>query len=152
MARKTSKTPAGDSSRVDHPAGTLSTDKPESEAQSGAGNPVGPAGGAGVDASIQQALAKGDLVKADELISKVETDFRAVCPNLSAALDVWQAAGNENPPTAVRIAAKVEGFRRADIAHSKEPREYPIESFKLPWTPEQLEKLLGEPNLVVELI
>lgn len=129
-----------------------STDEPESEAPvGGSGDPAAPAEGAAEAAirRIEQALAQGDLDKADELLSKVEADFRASYPNFSVAVDAWQAAGHTAQPSAVRVVSRIEGFRRANIAHSKAPSEYPLESLKLP---EQLEQLLGEPNLVVELI
>ncbi|MDL2320767.1 hypothetical protein LJC47_00255 [Desulfosarcina sp. OttesenSCG-928-B08] len=48
----------------------------------------------------------------------------------------------------IRITSKKEGFRRAGVAHSRTPKEYPDEAF----TAEQLKQLKAEPMLVVELI
>lgn len=49
---------------------------------------------------------------------------------------------------ALRITAKVDGFRRAGIAHPAAPTIHPLESL----TPAQIEALDGEPMLVVEEI
>jgi hypothetical protein len=46
----------------------------------------------------------------------------------------------------IRITAKQEGFRRAGMAHTKEPKEYPDNKF----TREQLAALKAEPMLIVE--
>lgn len=50
--------------------------------------------------------------------------------------------------SALRITSKVNGFRRAGVAHPSTPTEYPADVF----TPEQAEALMAEPNLVVEVI
>lgn len=97
---------------------------------------------AGAAASAEQMGEIGDYLKAEQ------DKFRTAYPKLSAAIDAWQAKGGPQP-TAVRIVSKIDGFRRAGIAHSKEPREHPMESFA---APEQLEALLAEPNLIVEFI
>lgn len=111
-------------------ASTNSTDTPSEDREGGAGNPAGPAA-------------------TSTFLAEMEAKFREACPHLAAAIDAWEAAGKEGRPVAVRIAAKRDGFRRAGMAHSKAPAEHPIETFR---EPEQLEQLLGEPNLVVELI
>lgn len=46
------------------------------------------------------------------------------------------------------ITSKIEGFRRAGVAHSTTPTPYAEDRF----TPEQLAQLQGEPNLVVQLL
>lgn len=48
----------------------------------------------------------------------------------------------------IRITSKSEGFRRAGIAHSSVPTEYPDDAF----TKDQLAQLKAEPMLVVEEI
>ncbi|NVO00032.1 MAG: hypothetical protein HXX17_11955 [Geobacteraceae bacterium] len=48
----------------------------------------------------------------------------------------------------IRITAKLAGFRRAGVAHSKEATEYADDAF----TKEQLKALQDEPNLVVEIV
>ncbi|MBP0439439.1 HI1506-related protein [Tianweitania sediminis] len=72
-------------------------------------------------------------------------------PNLWRALEGWA----DNAPFSelafgphVRIQARIAGFRRAGMAHGLAPAEYPGATF----TPDQLEALLVEPNLVVELV
>ena len=47
----------------------------------------------------------------------------------------------------IRITAKLDGFRRAGMAHTKEPAEYPDNKF----TKEQLAALKAEPMLIVEV-
>lgn len=74
-------------------------------------------------------------------------ELRAAFPRLAAAIDEWQASGRP-APTIVRVVAKVDRFRRAGVAHSREGADHPIEAF----TSEQIEALLGEPNLVVTLV
>lgn len=48
----------------------------------------------------------------------------------------------------IRITAKQDGFRRAGMAHTKEPRLYPDNRF----TPAELDALKAEPMLVVEIL
>lgn len=48
----------------------------------------------------------------------------------------------------IRIRSKTPGFRRCGIAHPATATEYADDDF----TPEQLEQLLAEPELLVELI
>jgi hypothetical protein len=48
----------------------------------------------------------------------------------------------------IRITSKVEGFRRAGMAHSTKPQEYPDHKF----SKEQIAALQAEPMLKVEII
>lgn len=48
----------------------------------------------------------------------------------------------------IRITAKQDGFRRAGMAHTKDPKEYADNKF----TREQLAALKAEPMLIVEVI
>jgi len=48
----------------------------------------------------------------------------------------------------LRIVAKKDGFRRAGIAHTSEPQEYPLSKF----SKEQVEQLKKDPMLVVQEI
>lgn len=115
--------------------GSISSIPPESVDQGGAGNTAGSAGSLAVeDCAIW--------------LDGGEAEFRARFPRLAAAIDAWQATGAP-APTAVRIRSKVEGFRRAGIAHSKMPVEHQLGAFL---KPEHLEALFAEPNLVVEFI
>lgn len=51
-------------------------------------------------------------------------------------------------PKAIRISSAIDGFRRAGIAHTKAPVEYPAGRF----TQKELQALIDEPNLTVEAI
>ncbi|CAN7167399.1 HI1506-related protein [Mesorhizobium amorphae] len=114
--------------------GTNSTDNPPSEdRQGGAGNAAGSA---------------ESLLEASAIWLDGETEFRARFPRLSTAIEGWQGSGAP-VPTAIRIRSKIEGFRRAGIAHSKTPVEHQLGAFL---KPEHLEALFAEPNLTVELI
>lgn len=119
--------------------GTNSTDIPREQTdQGGAGNLAGSAGSAldGIDLGA--------------LRPDAEAEFRAKFPRFSAAMEAWQAEHESGEmPTGLRIKAKKDGFRRGGIAHSKSPVDHPVETFT---SPEQLEAIFAEPNLVVELI
>ncbi|TPJ83848.1 hypothetical protein FJ422_16375 [Mesorhizobium sp. B2-6-3] len=117
--------------------GTLSTDTREQSDQGGPGNGAGSAG----------SLTLEDLEKR---LGTAENEFRSKFPRMAAAIDAWQSSSADGEvPSGIRIRSKIDGFRRAGIAHSKEPVEHGMEAFK---GPEQLEALFAEPNLVVELI
>lgn len=47
----------------------------------------------------------------------------------------------------IRITSKIDGFRRAGVAHPAAPTEYPDDEF----SKEQLAALKAEPMLIVEL-
>lgn len=121
------------------PQGTFSADNPPSEAAGGGSNPAAPAELPGHD---------GWLAFLDLGRDEAERRF----PLTLAALQAWaEGAGSavalQAGPT-IRIAAKRDGFRRAGVAHSREPVDHPAER----WTPDELEALLAEPNLRVELV
>lgn len=48
----------------------------------------------------------------------------------------------------IRITSKIDGFRRAGVAHPAAPTEYPDDKFNK----EQLAALKAEPMLIVELV
>lgn len=48
----------------------------------------------------------------------------------------------------IKITSKQDGFRRAGMAHTVTPKEYPNDKF----TKEQLAALKAEPMLVVEIL
>ncbi|SMH42476.1 hypothetical protein [Mesorhizobium australicum] len=73
-------------------------------------------------------------------------EARAMYPCFFTASETWKAAHPGTLPTIVRISSKIEGFRRADLAHSKAPVDHSIFDFD----PDRLERLLAEPNLRVE--
>ncbi|RWE51087.1 MAG: hypothetical protein EOS24_33660 [Mesorhizobium sp.] len=103
--------------------GIISSITVESEGQGGAGNAAGSAEPSTLD------------------------EFQAKFPRLSAAIEAWKATSYE-PPVGLRIRSKIEGFRRAGVAHSKAPVEHPLDRWP---QPEQLEALFSEPNLTIEL-
>lgn len=45
----------------------------------------------------------------------------------------------------IRIVSKIDGFRRAGIAHTREPKDYRVDAF----TDAQLQALAKEPNLTI---
>lgn len=139
---------------------------PESAAQGGSGDPAAPAGlaeaaAAGGDGGLAAPAfdeMMGHLAfKREETFSDippiihfnadhVADEWVAKYPRLFAASEAWKAAHPDTRPSVIRISAKVEGFRRAGMAHSKAPVDHPLGTFD----PDQLEQLLGEPNLKVE--
>lgn len=75
-------------------------------------------------------------------------EFARAFPLTVAAIREWsEQLGDAEAPT-VRIRAKRDGFRRCNMAHPKAATDHPGERF----TPDELERLLSEPNLVVELV
>nr|WP_295470264.1 HI1506-related protein [Mesorhizobium sp.] len=99
------------------------TDASESEDQGGSDDLVAPAGFA---VAVVEAKAK--------------------YPRFFAASEAWRAAHPGVLPTVMRITSKVEGFRRARMAHPKATVDHPIGTFDA----DQTEALLAEPNLKVE--
>ncbi len=72
--------------------------------------------------------------------------FAAKFPCLAAALEKWGSISSE-PPKAVRVVAKVDGFRRSGMAHPTTPVEHPVEKFA---EPDLLEALFAERQLTVD--
>ena len=68
--------------------------------------------------------------------------------DLAAALEKWRSTSSE-PPRAVRVVAKVDGFRRAGMAHPTTPVEHPVENFADPGV---LEALFAERQLTVDFV
>lgn len=154
MAKKVSEDATAETAKPavsDQADAAPQTNTPESEDQGGAGDPAGPAGDLAVDQQIDAGLAASaeQLAEIDGYLKAEQEKFRAAYPKLSAAIDAWQASDNLRQPKGVRIVSKIDGFRRAGIAHSKEAAEHPVETFRLP---EQLEALFAEPNLIVEFV
>ncbi|RWN30128.1 MAG: hypothetical protein EOR97_17295 [Mesorhizobium sp.] len=147
--------------------GTNSTNEPpQSDDQGGAGDPAGSAGSLTLEdvvnrpsmagfakPTLDELIAVGDPLeglKVEKRLGTAEDEFRAKYPRMFVALEAWRAEhGDDDLPRGLRIRSKIDGFRRAGIAHSKAPVEHQLGAFK---GPEQLEALFAEPNLVVELI
>ncbi|HEV2501611.1 MAG TPA: HI1506-related protein [Mesorhizobium sp.] len=124
---------------------------PESD-QGGAGNAAGPAGAPSTEELIAAGAetSRRQLAEVRETLAKGRDEFKAMFPHLAAAIDAWEDSDTAPlAPTALRIVAKVDGFRRAGVAHSKAGVDHPLEAFP---SPIQLEQLFSEPNLVVTFI
>lgn len=78
----------------------------------------------------------------------VAKEFAMMFPRLAAALEKWRSTSSE-PPRAVRVVAKVDGFRRAGMAHPTTPVEHPVENFAEPGL---LEALFAERQLTVDFV
>ncbi|WP_027143149.1 HI1506-related protein [Mesorhizobium sp. WSM3626] len=137
-------------------AATGTNTSSESDDQGGAGDAAGSAGPQHAEffknpdesvtiATLDDAL---DALGGQGEHLDTEAEFRARFPRMSAELDAWKAENGDQLPAGLRIRSKLDGFRRAGIAHSKAPVEHQIGAFK---GPEQLEALFAEPNLKVEL-
>lgn len=100
---------------------------------------------AGPDAP-QPAVAAGTPLPDDA--QPGEEAFRLRFPRLAAALKAWQAA-HDAPPSGLRVVSRIDGFRRAGMAHGIAAIEHDLSAFRLP---EQLEALLAEPMLTVEFV
>lgn len=157
MAKTASKTtPTGPKEPV-QPVVTNSTDTPQSEPQQGgSGDLAAPAGSGDTDAS-QGREGGGTGPKVDgpavPRFDVYEAEFRQSWPLFSAAIDAWRVDHAE-PPAGIRVRARVEGFRRAGIAHPAAWVEHPFdgEPASLITGPDVVEQLLAEPRLQVELI
>ena len=68
--------------------------------------------------------------------------------DVSEAPKAGGAGDPADPARIVRIRSKREGFRRCGFAHSKQAIDHPAGRF----SPNQLERLLAEPMLIVEFI
>lgn len=120
------------------------------EKQGSINKPESAAGGDGDLAIPAQALPGRNGWLELEGLGQEEAERRF--PLVLAAMKVWADGARSmqaalSGPT-VRIAAKRDGFRRAGMAHPRQPTEYPAEQF----TPEQLEALLADAALKVELV
>lgn len=82
------------------------------------------------------------------LLDVERAEFRAKFPRLTAAIEAWTASSSA-PPKALRVVAKVDGFRRAGMAHPSAATEHPLETFPYP---EPLEALFAEPQLTVDFV
>ncbi|MBN9236077.1 MULTISPECIES: hypothetical protein [Phyllobacteriaceae] len=100
---------------------------------------------AGPDAP-QPAVAAGTPLPDDA--QPAEEAFRLRFPLLAAALAAWRAA-HDAPPSCLRVVSRIDGFRRAGMAHSAVAVLHDLSAFRLP---EQVEALLAEPMLTVEFV
>lgn len=103
-----------------------------------------PQDAAGTDAGGAEPAPSDAAAMADIEVSWLRGEF----PLMTAAIEAWRATSSE-PPRAVRIVAKVDGFRRSGMSHSSQATEHPLEAFV---HPELLEALFAEPVLTVDFI
>jgi hypothetical protein len=96
------------------------------------------------------ALLPGAAVHSEPDAAAVGQDGAANPPGLGEPGGFLSAADAGNKPAtgSLRITSTLEGFRRAGVAHSRQPQVFPVGSF----SPEQIEALLAEPLLSVELL
>lgn len=95
--------------------------------------------------------AQPPVAALDEAMKADQAAFREAFPQLAAAIDAWTEKSPGTQPAAIRVSARVEGFRRAGIEHSKAPVDHQLDLVD-GLKPEQLEQLFAEPNLVVQLV
>ena len=69
-------------------------------------------------------------------------------PKVSQALRAFRNKYEAGRTPYIRISSAIAGFRRGGIAHPKEQVEYRLNDF----SPDELEAILTEPNLVAEII
>jgi cell division septation protein DedD len=84
---------------------------------------------------------------AEQQFIERQAEYRRSFPTLSALTDRLRVEG-KNQQFIMRITAKKAGFRRGGLEHPTSP----VQHRALNFTPDQLEQLLTEPNLVVEIL
>ncbi|MCV9907171.1 hypothetical protein OIV19_06000 [Brucella sp. HL-2] len=95
-------------------------------------------------------VVAGDLTSADieEMIAaSVQVAKEAGWDFVAAAVEAFAAKHGKLGCNGIRITAKVEGIRRGGRRHNG-TNEYPVHEFE----PLQLNQILGDPDLVAELI
>lgn len=90
---------------------------------------------------------------AETAAAAVEKNFAEAYPLTNALFEDWRSRHDELP-RALRVTSKVDGFRRAGVAHSSKPVDHPLVGLgaEVIALPVVIEKLLGEPMLTVELV
>jgi len=116
--------------------------------QSGSPNPSEDASQAVTEGGGTGASGAGSASAAFADPEAAVNEAYAKYPHLFAASEAWRAASPDAPPTSIQIKSKVEGFRRAGVAHSRAPIDHPIGTFDA----DQLEALLAEPKLTVRFV
>lgn len=84
---------------------------------------------------------------AEQQFIERQAEYRRLYPTLSALTERLRVEG-KNQQFVMRITAKKAGFRRGGLEHPTSP----VQHRALNFTPDQLEQLLSEPNLVVEIL
>lgn len=118
---------------------TATNTTPTTATNDGTGNPVGPVG--------DQTVAAPEI-KVDEIVAaSVQAAKDAGFDFIAAAVEAYAANHGKFACNGIRITAKVEGIRRGGRRHNG-TSEYPIDTFE----PFQLNQILGDPDLVTELV
>lgn len=118
---------------------TTANTSPATATNDGTGNPVGP---------VNDQTAAGSEVEIDAIVAaSVQAAKEAGFDFIAAAVEAYAAKHGKFGCNGIRITAKVEGIRRGGRRHNG-TSEYPIDTFE----PFQLNQILGDPDLVAELI
>ncbi|QND45205.1 hypothetical protein HB780_05470 (plasmid) [Rhizobium lusitanum] len=135
---------SNNSSKTSEPAGNKAPDginTPESEAAGGDGNSAIPALKSAFEAI---AAEHGTYLPIGE---EQLDEFAARYPLITAAMTKWQKNAEGGNPH-LRVTARQHGFRRGGIAHSAEPTDHLLYGMN----PDQVEAILGDPELFAEIV
>lgn len=118
---------------------TTTSTSPATATSDGTGNPVGP---------VNDQTAAASEIDIDAIVAaSVQAAKEAGFDFIAAAVEAYAAKHGKFACNGIRITAKVEGIRRGGRRHNG-TSEYPIDMFE----PIQLNQILGDPDLVTELI
>ncbi|KAB2773687.1 hypothetical protein F9L00_24640 [Brucella anthropi] len=112
---------------------------PATATNDGTGNPVGP---------VNDQKAADSEIDIDAIVAaSVQAAKDAGFDFIAAAVEAYVAKHGKFGCNGIRITAKVEGIRRGGRRHNG-TNEYPVTAFE----PIQLNQILGDPDLVAELV
>ncbi|NVM42048.1 hypothetical protein HWX16_17100 [Ochrobactrum intermedium] len=112
---------------------------PATATNDGTGNPVGP---------VNDQKAADSEIDIDAIVAaSVQAAKDAGFDFIAAVVEAYVAKHGKFGCNGIRITAKVEGIRRGGRRHNG-TNEYPVTAFE----PIQLNQILGDPDLVAELI
>ena len=118
---------------------TATNTTPATATNDGTGNPVGP---------VSDETVAASEIEIDEILAaSVQAANDAGLSFVAAAVEAYAAKHGKLGCNGIRITAKVEGIRRGGRRHNG-TNEYPVHEFE----PLQLNQILGDPDLVAELI
>nr|WP_278436421.1 hypothetical protein [Brucella anthropi] len=118
---------------------TTTNTSPATATNDGTGNTVGP---------VSDQTVVASEIEVDEIVAaSVQAAKDAGFDFIAAAVERYAAKHGKFGCNGIRITAKVEGIRRGGRRHNG-TNEYPIDKFE----PFQLNQILGDPDLVAELI
>ncbi|MEE9926463.1 MAG: hypothetical protein PBV01_24435 [Brucella anthropi] len=118
---------------------TTTNTSPATATNDGTGNPAGPVS--------DQTVASSEIEVGEIVAASVQAAKDAGFDFIAAAVEAYVAKHGKFGCNGIRITAKVEGIRRGGRRHNG-TSEYPIDTFE----PIQLNQILGDPDLVTELI